>query len=133
MADAMGETNKALRAAFDCRPTLEFQGGRITSDAGLLAYRGLDDSFDLTAMGASAPSEGRHERNFRHRLLGLLRQVVYGRLAGYEEVKVTERLAHGRAIRGQMRPHLEDADGPSSIRSKRTASSVDSHMLVKGS
>ena len=133
MVDLTGEGKEPLRVAFGRRLKLEFHGTRISSDAGLLAYRGLDDSFDLTAMGASAPSEGRHERNFRHRLLGLLRQVVYGRLAGYEEVKVTEQLAHGRAIRGQMRPHLEDADGPSSIRSKRTASSVDSHMLVKGS
>ena len=78
---------------------LEFHGARITSDGGLLAYRELDDVFDLTAMAASTLGEGRRGKNIRHRLLGLLRQAVYGRLAGYEDVNDAERLAHDPAMR----------------------------------
>jgi hypothetical protein len=84
MADATGETKEPLRDAFDRRLKLEFHGARITSDAGLLAYRELDDALGLTVTGVSALAEGRRGRNIRHHLPGLLRQAVYGRLAGYE-------------------------------------------------
>ncbi len=59
---------------------------RSPSDGGLLAYRELDDAFGLTAMAVSISSEGQRGRNIHHRLLALLQQPVYGRLAGYEDV-----------------------------------------------
>jgi hypothetical protein len=100
MADATGEAEAPpLRVAFDRRLKLEFHGTRITSDGGLLAYRELDDALDLTTMGMSALAEGRRGRNTRHRLLGLLRQALYGRLAGYEDVNDAERLAHDPVMR----------------------------------
>jgi hypothetical protein len=99
MADATGETKEPLRVAFDRRIKLEFHGAKITSDGGLLAYRELDDALDLTTMGVSALAEGRRGKNTRHRLLGLLRQAVYGRLAGYEDVNDADRLARDPAMR----------------------------------
>jgi Transposase DDE domain group 1 len=100
MADATGEAKAPpLRVAFDRRFKLEFHGTRITSDGGLLAYRELDDALDLTTTGMSALAEGRRGRNTRHRLLGLLRQAIYGRLAGYEDVNDAERLAHDPVMR----------------------------------
>src|SRR4051795_9783334 len=100
MADAMGEANEPpLRVAFDRRIKLEFHGARITSDGGLLAYRELDIVFDLTAMAASTLAEGRGGKNGRHRLLGLLRQAVFDRLAGYEDVNDAERLRRDPAMR----------------------------------
>src|SRR5215212_1104935 len=99
MADATGETIEPLRVTFDRRLKLGFRGTRITSDGGLLAHRELDDALGLTAMAASALAEGRRGRNIRHRLLGLLRQAVYSRLAGYEDVNDAERLARDPAMR----------------------------------
>src|SRR5215203_6661066 len=99
MADATGEAKQPLRVAFDRRLKLEFHGTRITSDAGLLAYRELDDALGLTPMGVSALAEGRRGKNIRHRLPGLLRQAVYGRLAGYEDVNDADRLARDPAMR----------------------------------
>src|SRR5215211_7846661 len=99
MADATGEASGPLRVAFDRRLKLEFRGAKITSDGGLLAYRELDDALGLTARAAAALAEGRRGKNLRHRRLGLLRQAVYGRLAGYEDVDDAGRLAWDPAMR----------------------------------
>ncbi len=100
MPNATGEAKEPpLRVAFDRRLKLEFHGAKITSDGGLLAYRELDDALGLTTMGVSVLAEGRRGKNIRHRLLGLLRQAVYGRLAGYEDVNDAERLSRDPAMR----------------------------------
>ena len=89
----------SLRVDFDRRLKLEFHGSRITSDAGLLAYRELDDALGLSDLAGMALSECRRGRNTRHLLTGLFRQSVFGRLAGYEDVNDAERLAHDPAMR----------------------------------
>ena len=85
MADATGEAkSRRFGSPSTAGSSSSSTVRRITSDGGLLAYRELDDALGLTAMAASALAEGRRGKNIRHRLLGLLRQAVYGRLAGYE-------------------------------------------------
>src|SRR3954466_4514774 len=96
MAYPMGEADKgALRLNFDRRLMLQFRGSTITSDAGLLAYRELDDALSLTDTGADTLADARTGKNGRHRPAGLLRQSVFGRLAGYEDVNDAERLCRG--------------------------------------
>jgi len=65
----------------------------------LLAYRELDDALGLTELAGAALSECRRGKNTRHLLTALLRQSVFGRLAGYEDVNDADRLAHDPAMR----------------------------------
>jgi hypothetical protein len=87
MANPAGESNDgALKLDFDRRLMLQFRGSVVTSDAGLLAYR-------VTTMAGEILADARTGKNGRHALVGLLRQSVFGRLAGYEDVNDAERRA----------------------------------------
>ena len=100
MAYPMGEAKlEPLRVDFDRRLKLEFHGSKISSDAGLLAYRELDDALGLTELGGVILSETRHGKNIRHLLVGLLRQSVFGRLAGYQDLNDAERLSQDPVMR----------------------------------
>jgi hypothetical protein len=92
MGDPTGEADKgALRLEFNRRLLLQFRGSAITSDAGLLAYRELDDTLGLTDTGAETLADARTGKNGRHRLVGLL--------AGYEDENDADRLCRDPAMR----------------------------------
>ena len=96
----MGERKKdALRVNFDRKLKLEFHGVKVTSDAGLLTFRELDEAFGFTAMINSKLTDNRACRNTQHSLTALLRQSIYSRLAGYEDTNDAERLSVDPAMR----------------------------------
>jgi Transposase DDE domain group 1 len=100
MANPASKSNgEILRLDFDRRLMLQFRGSAVTSDAGLLAYRELDDALGRTEMSGGRLSHARAGKNGRHTLVGMLRQAVFGRLAGYEEVNDAERRRHDPAMR----------------------------------
>jgi len=90
----MGEREAGvLRLDFDRRLKLEFHGSRVTSDAGLLPYRELDDALGLTDMAGAVLTDTRRGRNARHGLVGQFRQSLFGRLGGYDDVNDADRLS----------------------------------------
>jgi hypothetical protein len=100
MDGAAGEDNDtALRVAFDHRLKLEFHGSKVTSDAGLLPFRDLDDALGLTDLAGEGLADTRTGQNSRHSLTAQFRQSVFGRLAGYEDVNDADRLAYDPAMR----------------------------------
>ena len=90
---------EGIRLRFDRRLRLEFRGAKITTDAGLLAVRELDEMMGLTDMAGELIVEGRTGKNIQHQVSGLLRQSVYARLAGYEDVNDHEGLSRDPAMR----------------------------------
>jgi hypothetical protein len=75
MANPTGETESdAVRLDFDRRLMLRFRGSAVTSDAGLLANRELDDAIGLTVMASDVLADARTGKNGRHALAGLFRQ-----------------------------------------------------------
>ena len=96
----MGDGDKTpLRLQFNPKVRLEFHGATITSDAGLLPIRELDDALGLTHIAADYLQESRSGRNIRHHLVPLLRQSIYSRLAGYDDTNDAERLSQDPAMR----------------------------------
>jgi hypothetical protein len=96
----MGETRTdAYRLDFDRKVKVEFHGTKVTSDAGLLAHRELDEVLGLTTTIAPDLRDIRTGKNTQHSLTALLRQSIYSRLAGYDDTNDAERLALDPAMR----------------------------------
>jgi len=89
---------------------LKFLGSQLTTDAGLLAYRELDEALRLTEMDVDVPTVSRLGTNKQHGLVPLLRQSIYSRLAGFENVNDAERLAIDPTMRHDVGGRAAQAD-----------------------
>src|SRR3954463_16316274 len=105
--------NDPLRVDFDREIKLEFHGSTVTSDAGLLAYRELDDALGLTTTAARGLLDTRTGQNTQHGREPLLCQSIYSRLAGYEDVNDAERLCVDPAMRAVVGGRAKDATAAS--------------------
>ncbi len=100
VANATGEAKSGpIRLEFDRSVKVEFRGSAISSDGGLLLHRELDDALGLSDMAAALIGDPRTGRNGRHHLAGFLRQSVFSRLAGYEDVNDADRLCRDPVMR----------------------------------
>jgi hypothetical protein len=104
---------RADRVDFDPRVRMEFRGTQLSSDGGLLVMRELDDALGLSDLAAKALRDTRRGKNTVHRLDGLLRQSVFGRLAGYEDVNDADRLALDPVMRQVVGGRAVDAQAAS--------------------
>jgi Transposase DDE domain group 1 len=95
----VGETqNRLFQLSFNSSLKVDFHASRVTSDGGLVLVRELDEGLGFGELieRHSADSRG---KNSQLPLADLLRQSVYSRLAGYEDLNDAERLSQDPAFR----------------------------------
>ena len=107
-----GETGN-VRLGFDRRVRLKFHGSKISSDGGLLLFRELDQVLGLHETAGGFLRDTRTGHNRLHALVGLLRQSVFGRLAGYGDVNDADRLALDPVMRQVVGGRAIDAKAAS--------------------
>jgi hypothetical protein len=71
------ECHSRFGFTFQRKITTAFDGGEITSDAGLVLVREFDERLGLTAALRGAVPDARDRRYVTHDVLTLLRQRVY--------------------------------------------------------
>jgi hypothetical protein len=95
----VGETqNQPFQLSFNPSLKVDFQGSRVTSDGGLVLVRELDERLGFSDLIAQHLTDSRG-KNTQLPLADLLRQSIYSRMAGYEDVNDAERLAHDPTFR----------------------------------
>ena len=96
----MGEQqNQPFQLSFNPSLKVDFQGSRVTSDGGLLLVRELDERLGLSELISEHLMDGRRGKNTQLPLPDLLRQSIYSRLAGYEDVNDAQRLSQDPTFR----------------------------------
>ncbi|APH71124.1 hypothetical protein BSQ44_06875 [Aquibium oceanicum] len=93
-----------LRLKFDLTVKLAFCCSSISSDGGLLLHRDLDDALGLTGLATDLLADPRTGKNGRHDLAALLRQSIFSRFAGYEDVNDAYNAALVHALCGERSP-----------------------------
>src|SRR5712692_7368703 len=90
----MGETqNQAFQLSFNASLKVDFQGSRVTSDGGLILVRELDKRLGFGELIEQHLTDSRRGKNTQFPFADLLRQSVYRRLAGYEDLNDAARLS----------------------------------------
>jgi hypothetical protein len=95
----VGETqNRPFQLSFNRSLKIDFQGSRVTSDGGLVLVRELDERLGFEELIARHLADSRG-KNSQLTLADLLRQSVYSRLAGYEDLNDAKRLSQDPTFR----------------------------------
>ena len=90
---------RPFQLSFNSSLRVAFQGARVTSDGGLILVRELDERLGLSELMERHLTDSRRGKNTQLPLADLLRQSIYSRLAGYEDVNDAERLSQDPTFR----------------------------------
>jgi len=112
--------------------TVDFGGGEITSDCGLLLVRQADQSLGLLEGLASCITDRRDARYTDHDLLTLLRQRIYQIVAGYEDCNDANFLRKDPALKaacGRVPSDKELSSQPTLSRLENTVTQEDLYRM----
>jgi hypothetical protein len=88
-----------FESLFSQEVVADFAGGRITSDAGGLLLRELDQRYRLTEKAARCLHDPRDSHKVKHHLLTLVRQRLFAIAQGYEDNNDAATLAKDPAFK----------------------------------
>jgi hypothetical protein len=109
----------------------DFSGGAITSDAGLLPLRELDQRLGWTARIATVLGEARQAGKVQHQTLTLLRQRLLGLIAGYEDANDHTRLRHDPVLKAAAAAEGHDGDLASQPTLSRFENAVTARQVAQ--
>jgi hypothetical protein len=96
----MGEIQtQPFQLSFNASLKVDFQGSRVTSDGGLILVRELDEPLGFGELIEQHLTDSRQGKNTQFPFTDLLRQSVYSRLAGYEDLNDAEKLSQDPTFR----------------------------------
>jgi hypothetical protein len=125
----MGEGKKhCFKLDFTDKVKAYFKGSEITTDGGLIAIRELDEKIGLTILAEKYLTDKRNGRNIQHDLTELLRQSIYSRLAGYEDVNDAKQLRNDPSLRAVLGDRALERKGSS----EATVGKFETEILTEG-
>ncbi len=117
---------------FQRKLVVDFEGGEITGDAGLVVLREFDERLGLTRGLGKLVTDSRDRRYVSHSVLDLVRQRVYQIAAGYEDANDATFLRNDPAMRAVVdRIDCPLASQPTLSRLETTADWDSIHLLER--
>lgn len=111
---------------------VNFGGGSVTSDGGILLLKEIDRKLNLTASIAKIFPDKRDPAKIEHSILSMLRQRIYGIAAGYEDLNDHNSLRNDEAWQTAIGAETL-ASSPTLCRLENTAHrklTVDMHEII---
>ena len=99
MNQAGERENSSVIPSFNKTIRIDFRGAKISSDAGVLMLREIDERFNITAPLGDRLDDPRRASHLRHTYVDLTRQRVYQMAAGYEDCNDANHLRIDSALR----------------------------------
>ncbi|MBD0390022.1 MAG: IS1380 family transposase [Nostoc sp. C3-bin3] len=108
------------------RPVVvNFQGGMVTSDAGLSLIAEIDRKLEITSQFAQCFQDYRKSNRIDHSLECLIRQRIYGLVMGYEDLNDHEELRHDPMFVLAVLKTIGIEDGPAMLAGKSTLNRLE--------
>jgi len=125
------ECHSGFEFQFQAKLALDFEGGEITGEAGLLLLREFDQRLGLTAGLNGLLVDQRDPRYVAHPALELLRQRIYQIAAGYEDANDATFLRHDPTLRAVVSPRGEPLASQPTLSRLENAAPWDSIRLFE--
>ena len=95
---------------------VNFNGGDITSDAGVLLLKSTDQKINLSPRIAKILNDPRVKKSCHHSVLSMLRQLVYGIGVGYEDLNDHDQIRNDKLIQTAVGSDKQLASSPTLCR-----------------